>query len=322
MTEATEVAAINAFQNAIIEVLTKNAWIIIVICVTVVIILYSIIGIVIQILKAVNKKFENCEYIEIGKVKIKNRNYVKKEDQASSNNGIMCINGIEVNRFLSLVDLVISNKIVSISQKVIENMNTIKNLENEYQKDTEIIFRTTFTNILNDYHQKLIEYACKVSNFSIGEINRTREYFFISDMLKNLETMWLEKAISITERNGFVKILDDKSKASTYIDELNSCIAQAIDIRHIEVTAMRISELNDIIDELVKNTKMVFEGMFIRLGELKKTTCDKKHTTVTNTNEFVMDGVNDIMKDIVLRILNMNDLSYKQEVKNETDKDK
>jgi hypothetical protein len=294
-------------QEIILNALLNNAWIIVIICITVVVILYAVIGLLTYVFKWLGHKFENSEYIEFGKFKIKNRNY-RRNEPATEN---CMLNGLEIKRFLTLIDLLISNELTSIIQKVVETLTVINIIENNYKDQCNNIFKTSFTIISNTYHERLIAYACKVSNFTIDKINKTREYFFISEMLHNLEMLWLEKSNDIIKRNGFVEILEDRSRASHYIDELNNCISQAIDIKRMEVTALVKSDIDDIISDLVKETKGIFEDMFYHLGELKKTMIEKKNKKMNQIDTSVKECIEGIMSDITSKLLYLEDDDYR-----------
>lgn len=283
-------------QQAIIDVLTNNAWIIVVICIAVVLALYAIIGLITCILKWVSKRFENCEYIELGKLKIKNRHYKQQENDT-------LLNGTDIKRFLTLIDLVISNEMGAIVQKVVEALTLINAIENTYKDQCNMIFKTSFIKIKNEYHERLISYACKASNFSIDKIHKTREYFFISEMLHNLEILWTEKSNDIIKRNGFIEILEDRSKAKCYIDELNDCISQALDIKRIEVTSLIKSDLDSIIDSLKKDTRDIFDDMFLKLGEIKKGMIEKRSKKMNQIDSNVKHCVEDIMANITTTLL-------------------
>ena len=300
--------SVASLNNAIVDILINNAWIIVAICITVIAIVYMLIGLITWIFKLIEKRFENSEYIEIGKFKIKNKHYQVPAPIQNPNNltSINTVNGMELNRFITLIDLVISNKIVNISKTVIENIVDVNKLENDYEHNSDIIFKTTFTTVINEYYESLIAYACKATGFSIENINKTREYFFISNMLKNLEKIWLEKSKTILNRNGFIQILEDNSKGEKYIEELNNCISQAIELRHIEVTAMTMNEIEEIITDLTKSTKLTFIDMFNKLGELKKNTLEKKEIIMNNTNGYISRCISEIMDDIIYKIMNVD----------------
>ena len=212
------------FTTAFKDALINNIPLLIVICVAIVAGLYGAIGLILTIFKGLYKYLRNIEYIEFGRFKIKNYCY-KPQQNSDKVNELANIDG---NRFISLLDLVISNKFALVSQKIVESIMSINNIENIYRRDCDAIFKTTFSSIINDYHEELISYACKVTGFSVDKINSTREYFFIYDMVTNLKNLWLSKSNEIIERNGFIDILSDRHKADIYITELTSMLSLKI----------------------------------------------------------------------------------------------
>lgn len=292
------------FTSAFAEALKNNIPLLVVLCTTILIALYMIMGFLLTIFKKISTHFENVETFEFGKLKIRNK-YYKPKTNDDTKNITSILNGLNPSRFLSLLDLIISNKLTTVSQKIVESIMAINSIENVYQRDCDTIFRTTFSAITNDYHEELITYACKVTGFSVDRINRTREYFFISDMITNLKNLWLVKSNEIIERNGFVDILNDRHKADVYINELTECFSQAFNLRQLEVTELKKSEIDDIINDINKNDLNNFYNMFIRLGELKKQMLEKREKRMSAINKCVIESVGELIEDVSSKILDI-----------------
>ena len=88
----------------IFAILKDNLWFVVVICIIVVVVLYSIIFILACLIKGIGKKFDNSEYIEFGKLRIKNRKY-KRQDQLSN------VRTFDVDKFLSMLSLILESEL-------------------------------------------------------------------------------------------------------------------------------------------------------------------------------------------------------------------
>ncbi len=290
---------INAdMYDYIFTILKDNLWFVIVICICVVFLLYAIILFLSLIIKGILKRFDNSEYIEFGKFKIKNRNY-KKHDETQ-------IKEFNVDKFLSMLELLLETELSSSISKTIDVTNSIHSLEMNYTHQCEMIFRNTFSSIKNSYYTELLNYIVDITGFNNSEIHKTKEYFFMDDLLSNVEMLWIDHSKDIISRNGFVEIVDDRRKASNYIDELDELIWQAIDVKKLEVTAISKKELDELIIKVTKDIQPQLENMFVRLGNLKKNIIEKKTNKLNIIDTEIKDSISILLDQIRTKFLSPN----------------
>lgn len=286
----------------LMRLLHENLWIVVLIALSVVFGCYFIIFILTSICKWIDKKTKHLEYLEFGKLKIKNFRYRKTDDGNEISNDFL---NVDPKSFLSILDMLISNQTNQVVSKAIEITNLIHSIESDYNTRAINIFEVTFTSLINNYYEKLIEYACNVTKFDTWTIKKSREYFFISEMIKDIKTLWIEKSKDIINRNGFDKIVEDRSKAVPYIDELNACSQQALNVQTIELTELKKTEVEQILFELEKINKLAFESMFFNLGELKKNMLEKRSKKLEIVDDFVKTTVKDLMNDLTKYLINI-----------------
>lgn len=286
----------------IFTILKDNLWFVVVICIIVVIVLYSIIFILACLIKGIGKKFDNSEYIEFGKFRIKNRNY-RGQDQSSSN-----IRTFDVDKFLSMLSLILESELSNSISRTIDVVNSVHILESNYKCQCESIFKNTFSTIKNEFYLDLIAYIVNITGFANADINKTREYFFISDMLQTADFLWSDHSNDIINRNGFVEIVNDKKKADVYIEELQDIIWQAIDVKKLEVTDIQKSELDEIIIKVQKRTRTNLENMFVRLGNLKKSMIEKKDNKLSIVDTDIKESINRLLSEIKNKFLSPNEV--------------
>ena len=277
--------------DSVFSVLKDNLWFVVVVCILVIIVLYGLILFIFGLIKWLGKRFEHTEYIEIGKLKIKNRNF--KPADAQNN-----VQTFDIQSFMLMIDIILTNEIKQSITKTIDIMNSIHAIENIYNSQCESIFRNTFTNLRNEYHERMVSYASEVTGFTMDSIHRTREYFFISDMLHSAEIFWMDQSKDIISRNGFIEICDDKRKCADYISELEECIWRAMDVRKLEATVLRKKELDDIIDDVMRSTSSQLETMFLRLGNLKKNMVSKKDEKMKYVDSAISNSIANTLHDI------------------------
>ena len=277
--------------DSVFLVLKDNLWFVVVVCILVIIVLYGLILFIFGLIKWLGKRFEHTEYIEIGKLKIKNRNF--KPADAQNN-----VQTFDIQSFMLMIDIILTNEIKQSITKTIDIMNSIHAIENIYNSQCESIFRNTFTNLRNEYHERMVSYASEVTGFTMDSIHRTREYFFISDMLHSAEIFWMDQSKDIISRNGFIEICDDKRKCADYISELEECIWRAMDVRKLEATVLRKKELDDIIDDVMRSTSSQLETMFLRLGNLKKNMVSKKDEKMKYVDSAISNSIANTLHDI------------------------
>ena len=301
-TEAMYIQQEETLYDSVFNVLKDNLWFVVVVCVLVIVVLYGVVLCIFAIFKWLGKRFENTEYIEIGKLKIKNKNF-----KPTDNNTNNTVQTFDVQSFMLMVDILLSNEIKQSITKTIDIMNSIHAIENIYNSQCESIFRNTFTNLRNEYHERIVSYASEVTGFTMDTIHRTREYFFISDMLHSAEIFWMDQSKDIISRNGFIEICDDKRKCVDYITELHECIWRAMDVRKLEATVLRKKELDDIINDIMRTTSSQLETMFVRLGNLKKNMVSKKDEKMKYVDSTISNSIANTLRDINRRFFNPNE---------------
>lgn len=285
----------------IFAILKDNLWFVVVICIIVVVVLYSIIFILACLIKGIGKKFDNSEYIEFGKLRIKNRKY-KRQDQLSN------VRTFDVDKFLSMLSLILESELSNSISRTIDVINSVHILESNYKCQCESIFKNTFSTIKNEFYLDLIAYIVNITGFANADINKTREYFFISDMLQTADFLWSDHSNDIINRNGFVEIVNDKKKADVYIEELEDIIWQAIDVKKLEVTDIQKPELDEIILKVQKRTRTNLENMFIRLGNLKKSMIEKKDNKLSIVDTDIKESTNRLLGEIKNKFLSPNEV--------------
>lgn len=261
--------------------------------VVIVLILYSAISKIVDLIG--NKIFKNNEYIEFGKLRIKNKT---KEGKMLNNTRL-----IDINSFINMLDILLTNTIDNAISKTIETTNSINNIEKDYVNSCSNIFRAVYTDIGNAYYHGLINYACKKINMDLSKIHNTREYFFIADLVHDTQNTWLELSKEIINRNGFIEILQDITKADQYIDELDGCIFRTIDVHKLESTELDKAEIDEILNDINKKFKNKLENMFVRLGKLKTSMIEKKRIKVEYIETDIKNSVSDVIKEVEQKFL-------------------
>ena len=247
-----------------------------------------------------NHIFKNSEYIEFGKLKIKNR--FKPIEQNPSQKQRM----IDISSFVNMIDVLLSNEIENVITKTIEITNAIHSIEDNFNNNINTIFCTNFATIRNMYHTEFIKYICDKTKFAIDKIHSTREYFFIDELLNETEKTWIETSKDITERNGFVDISQTPAKAKTYIDELNDCITRAIDIRKLECTVLTKDDIDIIVRDVSTNCYQILEKMFVRIGNLKKVMLEKRAQKIKVIETDVKTSVSRVITDVENKFLSVS----------------
>lgn len=283
----------------VFNVLKDNLWFVMVICVLVVLVLYMVILFLSGLLKGLMKRFDNSEYIEFGKLKIKNRNY-KGNVEATT------IKEFDVDKFLSMLELLLETELSNSISKTIDITNAIHALETNYNHQCEMIFRNTFSSIRNSYYTEFLNYLVNITGFTNNEVHKTREYFFMDDLLTNIEMLWIDYSKDIISRNGFVDIVEDRKKATSYIAELKDLIWQSIDVKKLEVTVIIKKELDKIITDTFSDIETQLETMFVRLGNLKKNVLEKKNNKLAIVDNDIKDSITSLLDEIRVKFLSPN----------------
>ena len=153
----------------------------------------------------------------------------------------------------------------------------------------------------------MISYIISVTGFSNTDIHKTKEYFFINDFLSEAYNLWIDYTRDILSRNGFVEIVDDNRKANGYIEEINTLVWQAIDVKKMEVTAICKKDFDEIINNVVRQTRDSLELMFVRLGRLKQSMISKKEDKLKMINDDVKQSTYKLIYDIKNKFLMRNE---------------
>ncbi len=286
-------------QSSVISLFKEHIGVLILAIVSivfVVLLLYSTVAKITDLIG--NKIFKNNEYIEFGKLKIKN----KTKDGKIINNTRM----IDITSFVNMLDILLTNTIDNAISKTIATTNSINVIEKDYVDSCGNIFRNIYTDIGNDYYHSLINYACNKIHMDLAKIHSTREYFFITDLVHDTQEAWLELSKEIISRNGFDEILSDISKADQYIDELNGCIFRTFDIHKLESTELNKSEMDEILENINKKAKSKLENMFLRLGKLKVSMLEKKKAKMEYIDNNIKTSVSDIIREVEQKFLSNN----------------
>lgn len=280
-----------------VDILKDNGWIIIGILIVAVVIIINLNKLITSIFSFLyNRIFKDSEYIEFGKLKIKNKNKIQQISPRI----------IDQKTFVNMIDVLLSNEIENIITKTIEITNSIHIIERNFETNVTNIFKTNFAAIRNIYHKEFIKYICDKTKFAIDRIHTTREYFFIDELLNETERNWLETSQDITTRNGFIDISQNPSKAKSYIDELNDCITRSINMRRLECTVLTMEDLNKIINEVSTDVYSDLEQMFVRIGNLKRIMLEKRNEKMDKINTDIKGSVSQVIADVENKFINGN----------------
>jgi len=282
---------------AMVDMLKDNGWIVIGILIVAVIIIINLNKLITSVFNFIyNRIFKDSEYIEFGKLKIKNKNKIQQISPRI----------IDQKTFVNMIDVLLSNEIENIITKTIEITNSIHMIERNFETTVTNIFKTNFAAIRNVYHKELIKYICDKTKFAIDRIHTTREYFFIDELLNETERNWLETSQDITTRNGFIDISQNPTKAKSYIDELNDCITRSINMRRLECTVLTMEDLNKIINEVSTDVYSDLEQMFVRIGNLKRIMIEKRDEKMNKINIDIKGSVSQVIADVENKFINGN----------------
>lgn len=282
---------------AMVDMLKDNGWIVIGILIVAVIIIINLNKLITSVFNFIyNRIFKDSEYIEFGKLKIKNKNKIQQISPRI----------IDQKTFVNMIDVLLSNEIENIITKTIEITNSIHMIERNFETTVTNIFKTNFAAIRNVYHKELIKYICDKTKFAIDRIHTTREYFFIDELLNETERNWLETSQDITTRNGFIDISQNPTKAKSYIDELNDCITRSINMRRLECTVLTMEDLNKIINEVSTDVYSDLEQMFVRIGNLKRIMIEKRDEKMDKINIDIKGSVSQVIADVENKFINGN----------------
>ena len=229
---------------------------------------------------------------------------------------------IDFKSLLNIFELITRIELKYIVNETISATNDIHTIESEYDKSVKDVFEKNFSILERDLHDKLVQLACEVTKFNLINIKNTREYFFISDLLSEYQTVWMTNAKDITRRNGFVDFLNDKSKAETYINELIDSINQCLDMGKLESTSLPKSKIDEIIKESYKTYYMSLEKMFLSLASMKAKMLQKRKDKFEYINTSVAEISEKIIYEISENVLKSVSEDKKEEEKVDEKKDK
>ena len=241
----------------------------------------------------IKKVICNLSYVKIGKLILKS----KKPENNQQCNG-MPEQFININTFIGILDIIMSVELERIIVSSINATNEIRDVENEYTTDSLNVYERAFSVIESDYHHGLVDLACKKTNFDMGRIKSTREYFFIMDLMREYHYIWMQQAKDISRRNGFVEFITDKSKSKEYIDELNNSIYRCIDMGKLESTSITRDEIKTVIDNCAISSRASLECMFVNLATMKMNMLKKRTDKLTYIDNSVKTSVVKILKDV------------------------
>lgn len=284
------------------------------ICIYCVIILVVFLIVLFAISKLFSLLFKNIDSIKLGKFEL-------KLHKSKKNNLTNPPKEIDFKSLLNMFELITRIELKYIVNETISATNDIHTIETEYDKNVKDIFEKNFSILERDLHDKLVQLACEVTKFNLINIKNTREYFFISDLLSEYQTVWMTNAKDITRRNGFVDFLNDKSKAETYINELIDSIHQCLDMGKLESTALSKSKIDDIIRESYKTYYMSLEKMFLNLASMKSKMLKKRKDKFEYINTSVTEISEKIISEISENVLKSVSEEKKEEEKVDEKKD-
>lgn len=285
------------------------------ICVYCAIILVIFLIVIFVISKLFALLFKNVDSIKLGKFELKLHKFKK-------NNLTNPSKEIDFKSLLNIFELITRIELKYIVNETISATNDIHTIESEYDKSVKDVFEKNFSILERDLHDKLVQLACEVTKFNLINIKNTREYFFISDLLSEYQTVWMTNTKDITRRNGFVDFLNDKSKAESYINELIDSINQCLDMGKLESTALPKSKIDEIIKESYKTYYMSLEKMFLNLASMKSKMLQKRKDKFEYINKSVSEISEKIIYEISENVLKSVSEDKKEEEKVDEKKDK
>ena len=249
-----------------------------------------------SIVKIFEKLLSKTEYIKLGFLTFKNKKDVNIEPKINNHE-------VDINTFIQILDIIMTAELEKFSSEIITATKEIRKIEDTYDDQAHNIFNKTLNTVKTEYHDRLLVIAMNTTGFDLLRIKNSREYFFILDLLRDLEIDWLKCSKEITRRNGFIEFLNDKNKSKDYIEELQECIFQCIDSRKLDMTEIKRDELEESLKTV--NTEMYnsLEKMFTNLANLKKTMLLKREAKLKHIDDTVKNSAANIITMIKTRIL-------------------
>ena len=275
-------------------------------------------GVVFLIVKFVLHILNRTKEIDIGPFKIQNFEHTSDdetgqknpEEKGDKNNKhkhykipIARGTSISVNTFLNILDLVLSSELHSIISHCIAASDELNKIGLRYDLQCESIFNRMFLNLKNEYYIGMMNIAMKTLNLDHERIKCTREYFFICDLLFDFEERWKKTAKEITRRNGFVEFKTDISRSKNYINELENCAIQCIDIEKLDLTDLKKEDIDNCIKQINETQTGKLQLMFTELAELKIQMFSKRNYQLQVIDDLTSKSTDFILNELMEKFL-------------------
>lgn len=275
-------------------------------------------GVVFLIVKFVLHILNRTKEIDIGPFKIQNFEHTSDdetgqknpEEKGDKNNKhkhykipIARGTSISVNTFLNILDLVLSSELHSIISHCIAASDELNKIGLRYDLQCESIFNRMFLNLKNEYYIGMMNIAMKTLNLDHERIKCTREYFFICDLLFDFEERWKKTAKEITRRNGFVEFKTDISRSKNYINELENCAFQCIDIEKLDLTDLKKEDIDNCIKQINETQTGKLQLMFTELAELKIQMFSKRNYQLQVIDDLTSKSTDFILNELMEKFL-------------------
>ena len=210
---------------------------------------------------------------------------------------------ISVNTFLNILDLVLSSELHSIISHCIAASDELNKIGLRYDLQCESIFNRMFLNLKNEYYIGMMNIAMKTLNLDHERIKCTREYFFICDLLFDFEERWKKTAKEITRRNGFVEFKTDISRSKNYVNELENCAFQCIDIEKLDLTDLKKEDIDNCIKQINETQTGKLQLMFTELAELKIQMFSKRNYQLQVIDDLTSKSTDFILNELMEKFL-------------------
>ena len=275
-------------------------------------------GVVFLIVKFVLHILNRTKEIDIGPFKIQNFEHTSDdetgqknpEEKGDKNNKhkhykIPIAHGISisVNTFLNILDLVLSSELHSIISHCIAASDELNKIGLRYDLQCESLFNRMFPNLKNEYYIGMMNTAMKTLNLDHERIKCTREYFFICDLLFDFEERWKKTAKEITRRNGFVEFKTDISRSKNYVNELENCAFQCIDIEKLDLTDLKKEDIDNCIKQINETQTGKLQLMFTELAQLKIQMFSKRNYQLQVIDDLTSKSTDFILNELMEKFL-------------------
>ena len=240
----------------------------------------------------------NTDSIQFGKFKINS----KKKPTASNNQSID-----DPGQIVDSFDFILKVKNREMVEKILKIKDEIIDLEKDYDDRVDALFHKVYKSIEADLHEKLVSVICATLNFDIQRTKSTREYFFVTELLKDYRDSWIKTARDIIQHNGFVTFLEDKSKCKTYISELTNCMYECLDISKMESTVIKKVQIDDAMNDSSQLAAQSLERMFMSLAEMKKAMVNKRADKICEIENLIEKNRTEILTEIRNKLIGKQD---------------